>query len=158
MRGICGLTGWQWLFLVSRLFRIVPSILSLTGFVQIEGLFSILVGLIFTFFFPISPANPACYAKFCYFNEQESEILISRILSDDPSKEHSRKNISRSEIIRTVCHAQKPQSLTLLICLGHELETLSAYVVDYPWFGALVHAVVLRAHPRQLVGLPKIEI
>lgn len=70
MRGIAGLSGWQWLFLL-------------------EGLFTIVVGLIFIAFFPQSPANPRSLIagkSFRYFTERESAILQARVFKDDPSK------------------------------------------------------------------------
>ncbi|KAL9096526.1 MAG: hypothetical protein Q9165_001523 [Trypethelium subeluteriae] len=82
MRGVSGLAGWQWLFLI-------------------EGLFTIVVGLIFTTFFPKGPANPTCYARIRYFNERESQILVRRVLIDDPTKQSTRKNISMGEIRHT---------------------------------------------------------
>ncbi|KAL1984909.1 hypothetical protein VTN96DRAFT_8568 [Rasamsonia emersonii] len=84
MRGICGLGGWQWLFL------------------QIEGLFGILVGIIFILFFPQSTANPVNLLRTQYFTERETQILVRRLLLDDPSKHHRHKNITRQEILRTL--------------------------------------------------------
>ncbi|KAF2237340.1 alternative sulfate transporter [Viridothelium virens] len=83
MRGVCGLAGWQWLFLI-------------------EGVFTIVVGFIFTTFFPRGPANPTCYARIHYFNEHESRILARRVLIDDPTKESTGKKISMSEIRQTL--------------------------------------------------------
>jgi len=72
---------------------------------QLEGLFTILVGVIFTFLFPRSPGNPVSLAGIRYFSERESQILVRRILLDDPTKSHAQKNITRQEIVRTVCYS-----------------------------------------------------
>ncbi|KAL1968638.1 hypothetical protein VTN77DRAFT_1464 [Rasamsonia byssochlamydoides] len=83
MRGVCGLGGWQWLFLI-------------------EGLFGILVGIVFILFFPKSTANPVNLLRVRYFTERETQILVRRLLLDDPSKHHHHKNITREEIVRTL--------------------------------------------------------
>lgn len=79
MRGTAGLSGWQWLFIL-------------------EGLFTILVGALFAAFFPASAANPVCLARIRYFDEREAAILVQRILVDDPTKAHARKNITGAEL------------------------------------------------------------
>ncbi|KAK4041457.1 hypothetical protein C8A01DRAFT_14796 [Parachaetomium inaequale] len=82
MRGICGLTGWQWLFLL-------------------EGLFTILVGTLFIALFPLSSSNPVSLLGIRYFSEREAQILQQRILRDDPTKFQARRNISLAEVKAT---------------------------------------------------------
>lgn len=69
---------------------------------KIEGIFTILVGFAFTALIPKSPSIPICLARIRYFSERESQILVRRVLLDDPTKHHAHKNITRQEITRTV--------------------------------------------------------
>lgn len=85
MRGVAGLGGWQWMFLI-------------------EGIFSVLVGLIFLALFPKNTSNPVSLLGFRLFTEKESQILTKRILRDDPSKISAKPNISRQEMRNVVCN------------------------------------------------------
>lgn len=78
MRGISGLSGWQWLFIL-------------------EGLFTLLVGFLFLALFPLNSAKPTCWAGIRYFDERQSQILLQRVLLDDPSKTHTHRNITGAE-------------------------------------------------------------
>ncbi|KAM0434053.1 hypothetical protein ACHAPT_003998 [Fusarium lateritium] len=78
MRGIAGLAGWQWLFII-------------------EGIFTLLVGLIFLSLFPDSTYNPVSLLKIRLFTEEEARILTKRILLDDPSKIHVKPQITKQE-------------------------------------------------------------
>ncbi|KAG4259423.1 hypothetical protein FPRO04_03515 [Fusarium proliferatum] len=98
MRGIGGLGGWQWLFIL-------------------EGIFTIFVGILFILFFPDSPFNPVSLFKFGVFTEREKEILAKRILKDDPSKIHAKPNVTKEEF-RSV--------MTNWRLIPHVLLTISA--------------------------------
>ena len=72
MRGLAGLSGWRWLFLL-------------------EGLFTLLIGIASWHMMPASPAQTA--GRFRggrhspgWFTEHEEKILVNRLLRDDPSK------------------------------------------------------------------------
>ncbi|KAG7102265.1 putative transporter like protein [Verticillium longisporum] len=78
MRGIAGLSGWQWLFIL-------------------EGVFTVVVGVTFLSFFPKSPSKPTSLFAFGWFTERERQIMVARILRDDPSKSQSRPSISWQE-------------------------------------------------------------
>ncbi|AEO70550.1 uncharacterized protein THITE_2122161 [Thermothielavioides terrestris NRRL 8126] len=67
----------------------------------VPGLFTILVGVIFIAFFPLSPANPVSLLGIRYFSEQEAHILQQRVLRDDPSKFQPRRSVSWAEIKAT---------------------------------------------------------
>ncbi|KAK4152520.1 hypothetical protein C8A00DRAFT_34764 [Chaetomidium leptoderma] len=82
MRGICGLAGWQWLFLL-------------------EGLFTLLVGILFIALFPLSSAKPVSLLGIRYFSEREAQILQHRVLRDDPTKFQPRRNVSWGEVKAT---------------------------------------------------------
>ncbi|KAH6662909.1 alternative sulfate transporter [Plectosphaerella plurivora] len=79
MRGVAGLAGWQWLFII-------------------EGIFTILVGVAFLATFPESAANPVSLLRHRYFTDRETQILSLRVLRDDPSKAHTSKNVKWSEL------------------------------------------------------------
>ncbi|KAK3905782.1 hypothetical protein C8A05DRAFT_30412 [Staphylotrichum tortipilum] len=83
MRGICNLAGWQWLFLL-------------------EGLFTILVGIAFIAFFPLSTGKPVSILGIRYFSEREAQILQQRVLRDDPTKFQPRRNVTWGEIKDTL--------------------------------------------------------
>ncbi|KEZ40897.1 hypothetical protein SAPIO_CDS7896 [Scedosporium apiospermum] len=79
MRGIAGLAGWQWLFIL-------------------EGVFTILIGIAFILAVPFSTAKPVSVLGFRYFTESESRILTERVLRDDPSKAQLGRNVSWKEL------------------------------------------------------------
>lgn len=81
MRGIGGLGGWKWLFLL-------------------EGLFTLLVGFLFLALFPLNAAKPICWARIRYFNERQTRILIERVLLDDPSKAQGSRNVTGADFKR----------------------------------------------------------
>jgi hypothetical protein len=75
----------------------------LTRDIQIEGIFTILVGILFICLFPLSAENPVSILGLRYFSEREAQILQQRVLRDDPTKAQKRKNVSWDEIKATVC-------------------------------------------------------
>ncbi|KXJ93598.1 alternative sulfate transporter [Microdochium bolleyi] len=82
MRGIAGLTGWQWLFII-------------------EGVFTILVGIFFVFMFPGSPANPKSILRVGWFTEREVRILQDRVLLQDATKGGEKQKISLKHLKET---------------------------------------------------------
>ncbi|KAK3363129.1 alternative sulfate transporter [Lasiosphaeria hispida] len=97
MRGVSGLAGWQWLFII-------------------EGIFTIAVGLLFVSLFPKSPAHPVSIFKFRYFTERESQVLQRRVLLDDPTKGHPRRNVSWAELKKTLTNWRLIPHIILTIC------------------------------------------
>ncbi|KAH6693765.1 alternative sulfate transporter [Plectosphaerella plurivora] len=79
MRGLAGLAGWQWLFIL-------------------EGMFTILVAIAFIAFFPQSTVNPVSLLGRRYFDDHEIQILTTRVFRDDPSKINVRTHVSRNEL------------------------------------------------------------
>ncbi|KAF8753322.1 Major Facilitator Superfamily [Rhizoctonia solani] len=69
MRGIRGMAGWQWMFLL-------------------EGLFTAVVGIISWYYLPSSPTRTkrGIWAKKAWFTERQEVIAINRILRNDPAK------------------------------------------------------------------------
>jgi MFS family permease len=83
MRGVGGLAGWQWLFIL-------------------EGLFTILVAIVFATLFPGHPGNPKSLLGISCFTEEELHILRTRMLLDDPNNERTNNHITLKEITSTV--------------------------------------------------------
>ncbi|KAF2136636.1 uncharacterized protein K452DRAFT_258800 [Aplosporella prunicola CBS 121167] len=80
MRGVAGLAGWQWLFII-------------------EGLFTICTGFLYIAFFPKDRDHPIPFLKLQYFTERERHIAVQRVLTDDPSKAPgSHKSITMREL------------------------------------------------------------
>lgn len=68
MRGVHGMTGWQWLFLI-------------------EGLITLAIGLASFFLMPASATQTKTWFRpKGWFNERETGIVVNRVLRDDPSK------------------------------------------------------------------------
>lgn len=70
---------------------------------QLEGIFTVLVGICFLVFFPNQVSNPVSLAGLRYFSEREAEILYKRVMLDDPSKAHPKKSVSWPELREAVC-------------------------------------------------------
>lgn len=79
MRGVANLAGWAWLFII-------------------EGMFTIVMALLFAAFFPQSPLRPSSILGLRYFTDREAEILHHRIIVDDPRKLQQKKWINWSEL------------------------------------------------------------
>lgn len=68
MRGISGLAGWRWLFLI-------------------EGLFILLIGILSYFLMvPSAAQTKKPWNKKGWFTLREEKIVVNRILRDDPAK------------------------------------------------------------------------
>jgi len=109
MRGIAGLAGWQWLFIL-------------------EGIFTILVSVIFGCFFAGTPARPYSLLKLTYFSPRELHILRTRILLDDPDNEKAaEQNISWAEFKTTMCDWRIYPHLLQTVCALAPVSTLMSY-------------------------------
>ncbi|OKL57205.1 hypothetical protein UA08_07359 [Talaromyces atroroseus] len=106
---------FSWFFVGNMLAQAVSG-LAAYG-MCIEGLFGIVVGAIFILLFPRDVASPLNIFGYAYFTERETEILVRRLLLDDPSKAQRRRNINKDEILR---------ALTNWRLLPHVLLTIAA--------------------------------
>lgn len=83
MRGIRGMAGWRWLFLL-------------------EGLFTLLIGIVSYFYLMVPSAcqTKKPWNKKGWFNDREVKIVVNRVLRDDPTKGdmHNRQALSLKQI------------------------------------------------------------
>ncbi|KAM0522802.1 hypothetical protein D7B24_002753 [Verticillium nonalfalfae] len=83
MRGIAGLAGWQWLFIL-------------------EGIFTVLIGIGFLTTFPNKINDPVSILGYRYFTEREAQIIYERVLRDDPTKAQPKRHVTWAEIKSTL--------------------------------------------------------
>ncbi|KAK1770208.1 major facilitator superfamily domain-containing protein [Phialemonium atrogriseum] len=108
MRGIAGLGGWQWLFLI-------------------EGMFTVVVGIIFLLLFPQSTSKPVSLVGIRLFSERESYILTSRVLADDPQKEHAKSYVTPAELKHTLTNWRLIPHVIATICGLAPISTMMSY-------------------------------
>ncbi|KAG0226747.1 hypothetical protein BGW42_003437 [Actinomortierella wolfii] len=85
MRGIAGLTGWKWLFLI-------------------EGVGTVLVGLLSFFILPEGPTATKGFLRFNgYLTERQEQIAVTRLIRDDPSKaENGKKVVPKKDVFKAL--------------------------------------------------------
>ncbi|KAK4227401.1 major facilitator superfamily domain-containing protein [Podospora fimiseda] len=88
MRGVGGLSGWRWLFLV-------------------EGLITLGFGLMSFVLMPAGPTQTASYwrGEKGWFTPREEIIIVNRVIRDDPSKGtmHNREPLSFKLLFKSLC-------------------------------------------------------
>lgn len=87
MRGVAGLAGWRWLFIL-------------------EGIITLGIGV--WSFYAMVPSAVQTKSKFCpngWFNDREVKIVVNRVLRDDPSKGdmNNRQSLSIKQIWKSIC-------------------------------------------------------
>ncbi|KAJ4424036.1 hypothetical protein N0V82_001283 [Gnomoniopsis sp. IMI 355080] len=79
MRGVAGIAGWRWLFLI-------------------EGIFTLCIGLLAFGLMPAGPCQTSGWlrGKNGWFSEREETIIVNRALREDPSKSdmHNREPVT----------------------------------------------------------------
>ncbi|KAM0697590.1 hypothetical protein Q7P36_002444 [Cladosporium allicinum] len=98
MRGIHGLEGWRWLFLI-------------------EGLITLTVGVSAIFLMPASAvATKTWFRPKGWFTDREVGIVVNRVLRDDPDKGdmHNREGIT----LRSLCRSLGDRDMWPIYALG----------------------------------------
>ncbi|KAI9148438.1 transporter [Paramyrothecium foliicola] len=86
MRGVWGIEGWRWLFLV-------------------EGMITLIIGVMSFFMMPASAVQTKTWFRpHGWFTEREEAIVVNRVLRDDPSKGdmHNREALTPKKLWEAV--------------------------------------------------------
>lgn len=87
MRGVAGLAGWRWLFIL-------------------EGIITLLIG-IWSFYAMVPSATQTKnkYHPKGWFTDREVKIVVNRVLRDDPSKGdmNNRQSLSLKQVWKSIC-------------------------------------------------------
>ncbi|KAG0229894.1 hypothetical protein BGW42_001295 [Actinomortierella wolfii] len=137
MRGIAGLQGWKWLFLI-------------------EGVATALVGILSFFVLPEGPTATRGYLRFDGFLTQRQELIaVTRLIRDDPSKADSSKKVIKPKEIAQAALSPRlwPNLLIGFFGLlpGTGLSTFAPLMIKSFGFGSLLSNVM--AIPGHLWGL-----
>ncbi|KAB8258491.1 major facilitator superfamily domain-containing protein [Aspergillus pseudonomiae] len=109
--GKCGLSGWQWIFLV-------------------EGLITIFAGIIFTLLVPPKAGNGYALIglkRWSYFTPRESHIIRNRVLLDDPRKARGHIKITAKDIWNTVRQPNTIQHFFITLVAMSGFQGLTQY-------------------------------
>ncbi|KAK8148908.1 hypothetical protein G3M48_008798 [Beauveria asiatica] len=108
MRGVAGLSGWQWLFLI-------------------EGMLTIVVGIVFGLLMPRSPDNPSNILGHSYFTPREIHILTQRVARDNPAGEAKSKYVKWTDIKVAFTRWNIYPQLTVSFCAIAVISPLGTY-------------------------------
>jgi hypothetical protein len=86
MRGVSGQEGWRWLFLLEVSHNLDYILKTLSNIRQ--GLLTLVVGIAAFVLMPAGPCQTASWfrGKKGWFTEKEEDIMVNRVIRDDPSK------------------------------------------------------------------------
>ena len=108
MRGVAGLSGWQWMFII-------------------EGMITILVGAIFALLMPRSPADPANAMGHTYFTQREIYILVHRVAIENPTEGTKHKYVRWSDLKAAFSRWYIYPQLTVSFCCIAIIAPLGTY-------------------------------
>ncbi|KAL2211264.1 alternative sulfate transporter [Sarocladium strictum] len=108
MRGVAGLSGWQWMFII-------------------EGLMTVVVSVSFIAMFPRSNTKPFSILGVKFFTEKETEIIIARVVRDDRTKSQLRNHVSRGELKAAFTNWRSVGHLIVTICCLCSQTSLFTY-------------------------------
>ncbi|KAF2794618.1 phthalate transporter [Melanomma pulvis-pyrius CBS 109.77] len=142
MRGVAGQAGWRWLFMI-------------------EGLFTLLVGVSAIFLMPPGPCQTASWArgKKGWFSPKEEEIIVNRVLRDDPTKGsmHNRQPVTPKLLFQSLMDydlwplyiigllfqipMNPPLQYLTLSLRGLGFDTFQANLLAIPW--TVLHIILM---------------
>jgi MFS family permease len=108
MRGVAGLTGWQWLFII-------------------EGMLTICVGVVFALMMPKAPGTPKNMLGYTFFTERETYILVNRVILDDPAKLVKNKYVKWEELRSAFSRWYIYPQLLISFCCIAVISPLGSY-------------------------------
>ncbi|RYP18295.1 hypothetical protein DL765_004015 [Monosporascus sp. GIB2] len=108
MRGISGLGGWQWLFLI-------------------EGMWTVLMGVAFGCLFPASLSRPVPFVGLRYFTDREAFILKQRIVQEDSHKHAVSQNIPFKVVFKTLANKKLWLHALMTLCGAIPSASLAIY-------------------------------
>ncbi|RYP45567.1 hypothetical protein DL768_008116 [Monosporascus sp. mg162] len=108
MRGIGGLAGWQWLFLL-------------------EGMWTVLMGVAFGCLFPVSLSRPVPFIGLRYFTDREAFILQQRIVREDSDKHAVSQNIPLRVVFKTLANKKLWLHALITLCGAIPAASLAIY-------------------------------
>lgn len=109
MRGVAGLSGWQWMFLI-------------------EGMVTILVGVLFALFMPRSPAKPTNVLGHSYFTPREIHILTHRVAAESLTESAKHKHVRWADLKAAFSRWYIYPQLTVSFCCIAIISPLGTYV------------------------------
>ncbi|KAM0547309.1 hypothetical protein ACHAPJ_010444 [Fusarium lateritium] len=108
MRGTAGLSGWQWMFLI-------------------EGMITIVVGIVFALLMPHSPESPSNILRHSYFTPREIHILIHRVANDNLAQGPRHKYVRWVDIKAAFSRWYLYPQLTVSFCCIAIISPLGTY-------------------------------
>ncbi|RHZ52905.1 uncharacterized protein CDV56_103045 [Aspergillus thermomutatus] len=111
LNGKGGLEGWRWIFLV-------------------EGLITIFAGVVFTLLVPPKAGNGKALisaGRWSYFTPRESQIIVNRVLLDDPRKAQGHVKITGSDIWKTIRQPRTLQHVFITLVAMSGFQGLTQY-------------------------------
>ncbi|RYP83155.1 hypothetical protein DL769_001461 [Monosporascus sp. CRB-8-3] len=126
MRGIGGLGGWQWLFLV-RVRGLTPWHEKHSYDNQIEGIWTVLMGVVFGCLFPASLSRPVPFIGLRYFTDREAFILQQRIVQEDSHKHAVSQNIRFKVVFKTLANKKLWLHALMTLCGAIPSSSLAIY-------------------------------
>lgn len=108
MRGLAGLTRWQWLFIL-------------------EGPYTTLVGFLLICFLPENRDHPYPFTGFNYFTERERYIIARRVPLTDPAKLAKKRSVSGVELRQALGNWKMWQHFLLCLATIGPVTALNTY-------------------------------